>query len=178
MVQNKFNTYSKVSSTIYCMWGKTNILWICRIFIRIHSYSLGIRMKIIYKMPDNVINMHTGPSTSPCLCPITAPTSPSDLLHSQSGARSAGSLSAQLLWQRSGRVRGQPAVRVLQGPVSGPSPYQKTTTNALPQTAASERWNTPRMVRRGGVSPSFFMITPSTLFQNNLFRPSTYWILF
>lgn len=71
-----------------------------------------------------------------------------------------------------------PAVRVLQGPVLGPSPYLKTTTSALPQTAASERWNTPRTVRRGGVSPSFLRITPYTLFQINLFRPSTYRRLF
>lgn len=50
----------------------------------------------------------------------------------------------------------RPAVRVLRGLVSGPSPYLKTTTSAPPLTAASERWNIPRMVRRGGVSPSLY----------------------
>lgn len=39
-----------------------------------------------------------------------------------------------------------PAARALQDPVSAPSPCPRTTTNGPPLMAASERWNTQKLV--------------------------------
>lgn len=127
------------------MWAKN---W----SILIHCTKLlYIRLKIIQsftKISDDVINMHAD------LWPLSLPLS-------NHSSRIAEWPSPQPIRRKICRIllstvtmtavwksQRHPAVRALQGRASGPSPYLKTTMSAPPRMAASERWNTPRMVRR------------------------------